>query len=269
MPRTHAHNFLTGIAIVGLTFGLGGCSGDLFDPPSTAGTSATPIAVNDTSTLPPPPETQPVEGSGNAVQIAQRLPVAEPHAPSKYDRIGQFGSSWTDNNTIPVWGDNRCRTNGDVYNRDLVGQTHTRGCQPTSGVLNDPYTGTQIEYVGGRQKTYPINVDHLVPLSLAWMHGAGTWNQQRRINFANDPRNLVASDAAANRTKSDSGPSEWMPPNKSVWCAYAAGQTAVLSEYELTVSADDKTTLIEVLRGCPADQQLPTLEYSLAAAPVK
>jgi hypothetical protein len=57
-----------------------------------------------------------------------------------------------------------------------------------------------------------VDIDHIVPLSWAWKHGASQWTSAKREQFANDERNLVAVEASLNRQKGDKGPNEWLPP---------------------------------------------------------
>lgn len=57
-----------------------------------------------------------------------------------------------------------------------------------------------------------LDVDHVVPLSWAWKHGADKWSQEKRERFANDQRNLVAVEASLNRQKGDKGLDQWLPP---------------------------------------------------------
>jgi len=44
-----------------------------------------------------------------------------------------------------------------------------------------------------------IDIDHVVALSWAWHRGAATWTRGRRVEFANDPVNIVAVEASLNR----------------------------------------------------------------------
>jgi hypothetical protein len=57
-----------------------------------------------------------------------------------------------------------------------------------------------------------VDIDHIVPLSWAWKHGASQWTSAKREQFANDETNLVAVEASLNRQKGDKGPDEWLPP---------------------------------------------------------
>lgn len=67
-----------------------------------------------------------------------------------------------------------------------------------------------------------LDIDHVVPLGEAWRSGASRWDPARRAAFANDldaPQALIAVTAATNRSKSDSDPAIWQPPNTNHWCA--------------------------------------------------
>ena len=65
-------------------------------------------------------------------------------------------------------------------------------CFAQSGVLHDPYTGATIDFVRGPDTSSAVQIDHVVSLSDAWYKGARLWDDQRRRDFANDPRNLLA-----------------------------------------------------------------------------
>lgn len=45
------------------------------------------------------------------------------------------------------------------------------------------------------------------------------FEQERRVRIANDPLTLLASDRSSDSVKGDSGPSEWLPPNRGIHCA--------------------------------------------------
>lgn len=98
--------------------------------------------------------------------------------------------------------------------------------------ITDPYTGAEISPAD-------VELDHLLPLAAAWDLGAHAWTAQRRVAFANDPRNLVVTSAAANQDKSDKLPSEWLPPDWRARCPYARRLVAVARAYELAVPAPD------------------------------
>ncbi len=80
-------------------------------------------------------------------------------------------------------------------------------------MLDDPYTRTRIDFVRG--ESYSVDIDHVVALGNAWASGAWKFDIRQRAALANDPLNLLAVDAGANRSKSDANAASWLPPNKA------------------------------------------------------
>jgi hypothetical protein len=206
-------------------------------------------------TDPAAPGKPPPAGSAAALHQLDSLRViaARSHRPG-YQRgcaAGQacsFGPAWTDNTTAPG-GHNGCDTRNDVLAAQLADAAHRAGsrCVVTAGVLHDPYTGHTIHFA--KQHAAIVQIDHLVPLALAWDLGANTWPQAERDAYANDEHLvLLAVSGAANDTKGDSGPGQWMPPNRAYRASYAGRFIAVLAHYRLAVTAADKTALTHALR---------------------
>jgi hypothetical protein len=159
-----------------------------------------------------------------------------------------FGPAWTDNTRAPG-GHNGCDTRNDILRGQLTDVTYLPGsrCVVVAGVLHDPYTGHTIHFAKAHASA--VQIDHLVPLALAWDLGANAWPQAQREAFANDEQLvLLAVSGAANDAKGDSGPGEWMPPNRSYRATYAERFIAVLAHYRLAVTAADKTALTNALR---------------------
>jgi Protein of unknown function (DUF1524) len=147
-------------------------------------------------------------------------------------------------------------TRDDILKRDLKDVKFTGGsCKVSSGVLRpDPYSGEEVTYRRGRSQ---VDIDHLAALSDAWQKGAKYWDPSKRIALANDPLNLLAVDASANRGKGDGDTATWLPANKSYRCTYVAAQVAVKKKYGLWVTAAEKAAMRKVLSTCPA-QNLPS-----------
>ena len=99
----------------------------------------------------------------------------------------------------------------------------------TSGHLNDPYTAAAITFQRGGASE--VDIDHVVALGDAWQKGAQQWSASRRVALANDPLNLLAVDAGANRQKGDGDAATWLPANKRFRCKYVARQVAVKQRY--------------------------------------
>ncbi|TVL88221.1 HNH endonuclease family protein [Streptomyces sp. SAJ15] len=186
--------------------------------------------------------------SGPALEAVASLTVKGRAPRAGYEREA-FGSSWSDTDH------NGCGTRDDILRRDLAEVTFRDGrCEVASGTLgDDPYTGRTVRFVRGRSK---VDIDHVVALSDAWQKGARTWDRDRRVAFANDPLNLIAVDASANRRKGDGDAATWLPPRRAYRCDYVARQVAVKRKYGVWVTRAEKSAMVRVLRGCP-ETRLP------------
>jgi len=169
-------------------------------------------------------------------------------------RRAAFGDAWDDDNDAPG-GHNGCDTRNDILNRDLVDKTYVpiKRC-PTAvatGTLRDPYTNATVAFVRGNQSGASVQIDHIVPLALAWDLGARYWSDELRLRFANDPANLIAVAGKANQDKGDQQPATWMPPNHAFWCQYSTQFVAVLRGYGLPVDAPSVPVLRDAAATCP------------------
>jgi hypothetical protein len=169
-------------------------------------------------------------------------------------RRAAFGDAWTDDNNAPG-GHNGCDTRNDILDRDLVDKTYvsTKRCPNAvaTGTLYDPYTNDVVHFTRGNQVGASVQIDHIVPLALAWDLGARYWTDEMRTRFGNDPANLIAVQGQANQDKGDAEPADWMPPNHSFWCQYAVQFVAVLRGYGLPVDAPSSTVLRAAAATCP------------------
>lgn len=164
-----------------------------------------------------------------------------------------FGPAWTDDADGVDWGHNGCDTRNDVLRRDLTEvqvKPGTHGCLVLSGTLVDPYSGAQVAFVRGAESAQ-VQVDHVFPLSQAWNRGAASWALSRRISFANDPLNLVATTAAENQAKSDKMPGQWSPSTAPGRCLYVLRFRQVAERYALVVTWPERVWLAVLSHGCP------------------
>jgi hypothetical protein len=155
--------------------------------------------------------------------LAPALPMSAAPAPPPYEREA-FGARWASTGR-------GCDTRDVILARDLE-PDQRRGCNVVGGTLRDPYTGVVV--VGPSRA---LDVDHVVPLGLAWRLGAWRWSRERRIQYANDPSNLRVTLAKVNRAKSDQGLDEWLPLVDR--CGYAHGFDAVADRYGLVDARRD------------------------------
>lgn len=178
--------------------------------------------------------------------------------PGGYDRGRYFGG----------WASNGCgsaTTRDTILARDLKGAVKNPRCQVTSGTLSDPYTGRTIRFRRGRNTSSAVQIDHVVALLDAWESGARDWDQTKRVQYANSPDVLLASDGPANMAKGsgldvngtalyrpqDSGaPDIWMPDNKAYRCDYMAKRAAIKSKWGLTMTPREKQQTVSVLSQC-------------------
>ncbi|WNM26536.1 DUF1524 domain-containing protein [Demequina capsici] len=204
-------------------------------PPSR---SATPAA----SASPTPSPTLAVTdaGQGTALEAALALPVAAQSSSSDYRR-DYFGDGWIDVDA------NGCDTRNDILARDLDVSEMRGVCTVMHGVLDDPYTGSVIDW--DKSDATAVQIDHVVALSNAWSTGASEWDFATRVAFANDPLNLLAVDGPTNASKSDDDASEWLPV-ADFRCDYVARQVAVKSKYGLWVTSAEQEAMTRVLDGC-------------------
>ncbi len=169
-------------------------------------------------------------------------------------RRDAFGRSWTDDTSAPG-GYNGCDTRNDILDRDLVDKTYVsiKRCHNAvgTGTLIDPYTSEVVPFTRGNKVGAAVQIDHIVPLALAWDLGARDWSQEKRIRFSNDPANLLAVDGPTNQDKSDQQPADWMPPNTAFHCQYAMQFIAVLRGYALPVDAPSAAVLRDATESCP------------------
>ena len=146
---------------------------------------------------------------------------------------------------------NGCDARNDILKRDLINvvfKEDTGECKVVSGLLNDPYSGLAIEFTLGKSD---VDIDHVVALSHAWQVGAFQWSDAKRLEFANDPLNLLAVSARLNRQKGDGDAATWLPPAKSYRCAYVSRQVVVKVKYGLWITAAEKSAIQRVLASCP------------------
>ena len=213
------------------------------------GPPAAPTAAQGT-TAQPAPTTAPAEPTAGSTASAAALAAlasipTKGRAPKTGYKRAMFGPAWKDMDK------NGCDTRNDVLRRDLSAvevKPGTHGCLVLAGTLADPYTGEAVEFVRGGPSE--VDIDHLVPLSDAWQKGAQAWSQEKRESLANDPANLAASAASANRSKGDGDLATWLPSNRAYWCTYAAGIVQVKASYGLWMTPAEHDRAGQILTNC-------------------
>ncbi|MFI6297240.1 HNH endonuclease family protein [Nonomuraea sp. NPDC050790] len=180
----------------------------------------------------------------DARALIGRLRVKARGSSTGYRRTN-YGGNWADSAPGVPYAGNGCRTRDDLLARD--GRDVVRaGCTVLSLTLDDPYTGRAIDWrVADADE---IQVDHVVPLSYGWRMAAKSWPESKRLDFANDPLNLLPVDGRANEEKDGSGPAAWLPPQRRIRCAYVTRFAQVAVKYDVPVTRTDKQTMLDQCR---------------------
>nr|WP_234812355.1 MULTISPECIES: HNH endonuclease family protein [Mycolicibacter] len=191
--------------------------------------------------------------TGSALATLDSLAIKGRAPKTGYER-SQFGQAWSDDVTV-AGGHNGCDTRNDILRRDLTNidvKPGTRGCVVLAGTLNDPYTGTAIDFQRGQGTSSAVQIDHIVALADAWQKGAQLWDAATRRNFANDPLNLQAVDGPSNQQKGAGDAATWLPANKAYRCTYVSRIVEVKATYNLSVTQAEHDAIARILTaGCP------------------
>jgi hypothetical protein len=192
-----------------------------------------------------------VVGGELALDVLDKLEV-KGRAPKTGYKRSEFGSGWAD-----ILG---CDMRNRMLREGMIEfKLADDGCIVLSGTLVDPYTGKTILFTRGTTTSDDVQIDHVVALSDAWQKGAQALSFEQRVQFANDPLNLLAVDGPANQEKGDGDAATWLPPDKSFRCRYVARQIAVKRQYNLWVTEAEKSAMKRILNGCES-QVLPDIK---------
>ncbi|WP_082104990.1 GmrSD restriction endonuclease domain-containing protein [Demequina maris] len=216
---------------------------------SSAGTTTPAPTPSATATA----ESSPAPSHGDAYAAALALTVKGRAPKTGYSRE-EFGDGWQDTDG------NGCDARNDMLALRLTDLEVQGGCIVLAGTLEDPYTATTIRFQRGGASE--VDIDHIVALSDAWQKGAFAWDEDTRVEFANDPLNLEPVDAGANRQKGDADAASWLPSNIAARCGYVARQVAVKTEYAVWVTQAELDAMLLVLDTCP-DEPLPARGVAL------
>lgn len=160
----------------------------------------------------------------------------------------------------PAWPDvdgNGCNQRDDVLLRDALPGTiriqRQGACDHDvlAGTWTDPYTGARLTFTDlkDQSQAQAIQIDHVVALAEAWVSGASSWRDRRRLRFANDLDGLVASSGPVNASKGASDPAAWRP-KKAYQCSYASRWIQVKHRWGLAVDESESRALVEMLGTC-------------------
>ncbi|MFG2513398.1 HNH endonuclease family protein [Streptomyces sp. NPDC048584] len=246
----------TAPAVIAAVALLAGCEG--LDDPGAGSPGGGASAASDGHAVSPldnpdgtEPGLAPVASDADrdaAVAIITKVTTKGRGPKTGYDR-DEFGYAWMDTADGVPLARNGCDTRNDLLQRDGQELRFRSGsdCVVVAMTLDDPYTGTTIEW--RKQKAAEVQIDHVVPLSYSWQMGSSRWPEAKRKRLANDTLNLIPVQGRANSAKSDSGPASWLPPDKGIRCAYAVRFAQVAVKYEMPVTTADRRMMLEQCGG--------------------
>lgn len=146
--------------------------------------------------------------------------------------------------------DNDCQSTRQemliLTSRAEIKYTNPRNCVARTGEWLDEYTGKVFKVA------VQVDIDHVIPLMYAHTHGGDRWPAGKKLQFANDPINLMLIEKREIRRKSERGPDRYLP-RKEFQCEYVSLWNAIADKYDLTLENRDKNEITKVLRGCSTD----------------
>lgn len=218
------------------------CDTKLPDPSQggTGGDSTTPGKGGDTAKPTTPGKGDPsqggtggTEGRDVAMQALNALTVADAQ------KVDYQRSQWKH------WVGSPCNTREAVLKGQGQGvKVDPSTCKVLSGDWVDPYSNTPFTDPGA------LDIDHVIPLGYAAAHGGQAWSADMKQQFANDTSQLLAVSAKENRSKSDKGPGDYMPPNRDFRCTYSKMWVSTATKYGVSITKSDKGALEAGLRLC-------------------
>lgn len=131
-----------------------------------------------------------------------------------------------------------------LTSRAEVRFTNPRNCVVRTGLWLDEYTGKEFTVAA------QMDVDHIIPRLYAHTHGGDQWPPGRKLEFSNDPMNMVMVDRSEIRRKRDRGPSRYLP-REEFQCEYVRLWDALAEKYDLQLSSSDRSTIASMIDECP------------------
>jgi hypothetical protein len=119
-----------------------------------------------------------------------------------------------------------------------------RQCEVREGRWTDPYTGEEFD------RAARLEIDHIIPPVYANASNGYQWDDNKRMQFANDPINLIPVSRDIHSKKRERGIGSWRPPEESFHCEYAAAWRDVARKYDLDLFPRDRGRINTILEDC-------------------
>ena len=130
-----------------------------------------------------------------------------------------------------------------ITSRSDVRYTNPRNCVVRTGEWLDEYTGEVFEVA------VKLEVDHVIPRMYAHTHGGDRWMPEKKLQFANDPLNIMLVERREVKRKRDRGPSRYLPRDE-FQCEYINLWDQISDKYNLQLSASDRSTISRMRDDC-------------------
>jgi hypothetical protein len=130
-----------------------------------------------------------------------------------------------------------------LTSRNEVRYTNPRNCVVRTGEWLDEYTGQTFEVA------VRLDLDHIIPRMYAHTHGGDRWMPEKKLQFSNDPLNLMLVERREVRRKRDRGPNRYLP-REEFQCEYLMLWNQISEKYDLQLSARDRSAISRILDSC-------------------
>ncbi len=153
----------------------------------------------------------------------------------------------TDDWDFEVDYDNDCQSTRQelliLTSRSEVRYTNPRNCIVRTGEWLDEYTGKIFTVA------VQVDIDHVIPLMYAHTHGGDRWPPEKKLQFANDPMNLMLVEKNEIRKKRDRGPDRYLP-REEFQCEYVGLWEAIADNYDLQIENRDRNRIRKIQEDC-------------------
>lgn len=131
-----------------------------------------------------------------------------------------------------------------LTSRIEVKYTNPRNCVVRTGEWFDEYTG-EVFTVATQ-----LDIDHVIPLMYAHTHGGDRWPAGKKLQFANDPINIMLIKRSEVRRKRDRSPDRYLPRDE-FQCTYVKLWQAIAEKYDIDMENRDKNKISRIIEDCP------------------
>jgi hypothetical protein len=130
--------------------------------------------------------------------------------------------------------------------------TNPRQCEIREGLWVDAYTGEEFT------RAAALEIDHIIPPQYANASNGYQWDYGKRVQFANDPFNLIPVGRETHRKKRERSIS-YYEPREEFLCEYANTWNSIAEKYDLDLFSRDISRINRILESC-SDQIGPGVE---------